>query len=190
MKSFKDYLAESKKYYSFKVKIAGDLPENFKESLKTRLERYELTTLEQTGKTPIQKLPRDFPEMENSEVTMFEVITEYPVNAPQIETELREIGIEQTRFRVRTPTQEADIELSNEDSENLSSDALLTDPEYKESAGTTGTDYFGDDYNTGFLKDLQAATDERKKELDQKEDANIYKDKNESISAKSPVGST
>jgi hypothetical protein len=29
MKEFKDYLAESKKYWNFKVKIAGELPENF-----------------------------------------------------------------------------------------------------------------------------------------------------------------
>ena len=39
MKTFKEYLAESKKLYSFKIKIAGDLPEGFKENLKDRLEQ-------------------------------------------------------------------------------------------------------------------------------------------------------
>ena len=37
MKTFKEYLAESKKVYSFKVKVAGELPEKFQETLKTHL---------------------------------------------------------------------------------------------------------------------------------------------------------
>jgi len=189
MKSFKEYLSESKKLYSFKVKVAGELPEKFKESLKSRLERYEIATLEQTGKTPIQKLPIDFPEMENSEVTMFEVVTEYPVNAPQLETELREIGLAPNRFKVRTAQQEAEIELHSEDSETLTGEPLLTDAEYKEAEGVKANDYFGDEFNSSFLQDLQKTAEERKKELDQDQDADIYKNQNEGVTGKSPVGS-
>jgi hypothetical protein len=29
MKTFKEYLAEGKKVYDFKIKVAGELPENF-----------------------------------------------------------------------------------------------------------------------------------------------------------------
>jgi L-2-hydroxyglutarate oxidase LhgO len=39
MKTFKEYLTESKKVYSFKVKVAGELPEKFQEGLTTRLGR-------------------------------------------------------------------------------------------------------------------------------------------------------
>jgi len=109
MKSFTEYLNESKKFYSYKIKLAGELPENFVDDVKARLAKYEVASFEQVQKTPIQKLPIDFPEMENSEVTMFEVVTEYPVNAPQLETELREIGLAPNRFKVRTAQQEAEI---------------------------------------------------------------------------------
>ena len=32
MKTFREYLAESKKTYPFKVRVAGDLPENFEKN--------------------------------------------------------------------------------------------------------------------------------------------------------------
>jgi hypothetical protein len=34
MKTFKEYLTESKKVYNFKIKVAGDLPEDFEKNLK------------------------------------------------------------------------------------------------------------------------------------------------------------
>ena len=39
MKTLKDYLSESKKAYSFKIKVAGELPENFQDTLKKSLEK-------------------------------------------------------------------------------------------------------------------------------------------------------
>ena len=33
MKTFKEYLVENKKIYSFKIKVAGDVPEKFQEAL-------------------------------------------------------------------------------------------------------------------------------------------------------------
>jgi len=38
MKTFKEYLTESKKVYSFKIKVAGEVPEKFEENLKSRLD--------------------------------------------------------------------------------------------------------------------------------------------------------
>ena len=61
MKTFTEYLAESKKYYVHKIKVAGELPENFAEDVKARLAKYEVASFEQIQKTPIQKLPIDFP---------------------------------------------------------------------------------------------------------------------------------
>jgi hypothetical protein len=45
MKPFKEYLAESKKVYNFKVKVAGELPESFQENLKTALDRCKFINL-------------------------------------------------------------------------------------------------------------------------------------------------
>lgn len=78
MKNFKDYLVESKKTYSFKVKVAGDLPEKFESTLKTALEKWGVSNMSKSS-TPVQKVPLDFPEKENMEVHIFEVTLEYPV---------------------------------------------------------------------------------------------------------------
>jgi hypothetical protein len=88
MKEFKDYLAESKKYWNFKVKIAGELPENFETKFKNVLEKYN-GKIDSKSKTPIQKTPLDFPKLENREVHMFLVTTEYPVTPPEIENDIK-----------------------------------------------------------------------------------------------------
>ena len=45
MKTFKEYLTESKKIYSFKIKVAGELPQNFQENLKQQLDRCKVAQL-------------------------------------------------------------------------------------------------------------------------------------------------
>ena len=45
MKSFRSYLTESEKTYSFRIKIAGDVDSNRVDALETALEKYELKSL-------------------------------------------------------------------------------------------------------------------------------------------------
>lgn len=82
MKSFKDYLTESKKVYSFKIKVAGELPENFNEKLKTSLERFSVVKLSAGKRSPISEAPADFPTMKNTQVTVFELDVNYPTVSP------------------------------------------------------------------------------------------------------------
>jgi hypothetical protein len=192
MKTFTDYLMESKKFYSHKIKLAGELPENFVETIKARLAKYEVASFEQVQKTPIQKLPIDFPEMENAEVTIFEVTTEYPVNPPQIEQELKEMGIDATRYRVRNPSEPSEVDQVMMDIEDNEDDkqSLLDQSNYEDQSAIDQSDYFGDDFNKQFLQDLAKASKERLADLGyDKLDADIYSDKNESVEAHSPVGS-
>lgn len=160
MKTFKEYLAESKKTYSFKVKVAGDLPENFQDSLKTQLERCKVLTFEKVTTTPIQKLPLDFPGHENKEVTVFEVITEYPITAPEVSVMVKESGVDEDCFRVRGSGEPSEVEQVLADNEK-SGEALLNDSQYKEAGSVKHKDYFGDDFNKGFLKDLAKAAKQR-----------------------------
>lgn len=89
MKNLKDYLTESKKNWVFRVKVAGDLPEKFESTLKTALSKWD-ASVSSSGTTPVQKLPLDFPQLENKEVHMFEVIANYPVTAPEISNMIKE----------------------------------------------------------------------------------------------------
>jgi hypothetical protein len=89
MKNLHEYLAESKKNWTFKVKVAGELPEKFESTLKTILSKWD-ATVTSSGTTPVQKLPLDFPNLENKEVHMFEVVANYPVTSAEIVSMIKE----------------------------------------------------------------------------------------------------
>ena len=187
MKTFKEYLVENKKVYNFKIKIAGDLPENFEKNLKEKLDRCKVMTFEKVKTTPIQALPLDFPDHPNMPVSIFEIICEYPITAPEIAADIKETGLPESCFRVRgsgEPSEEEQVLAAAE----LSGEALLADGQYKEAGKIKHKDYFGDDFNKGFLKDLAKSTKERKKENGQGE-YKLPKHKQDKEGAKSAVGS-
>lgn len=102
MKSFKDYLAESKKTYDFKIKFVGDLPDKFESTLKTLLEKYGVSKLS-SSKTPIQKVPLDFVNETDQEVHIFEVCLNYPVISPVLAQYISEkTGIGLSKIVIRT----------------------------------------------------------------------------------------
>ena len=78
MKSLAEYLTESAKTYPFKVGIAGDLPEGFADTMESCLQKFGITQMSAGKKTPIQERPLDFPQLENCEVTYYEVELSYP----------------------------------------------------------------------------------------------------------------
>jgi len=188
MKSFKEYLIESKKTYSFKVKVAGELPDKFQETLKARLDSCCVLTLEKVATTPIQKLPLDFPGKENCEVTVFEVVTEYPLTSPQLVTYIKDIGLTEDSFRVRgsgEPSEEQQVLADNKPS----GEAVLDETDLdKGNTKIKHKDYFGDDFNKGFLKELSKTAKQQKKDNGQGE-YKLPKIKQDKVGAKSALGS-
>lgn len=190
MKSFREYLSESKKVYSFKVKVAGDLPENFQENLKNSLEKFQIITLEKMT-TPVQESPMDFPEQSNKEVNIFDLVVEYPVTAPEIAAYVKDMGLAEECFKIRNSGEpsETDTRIINDEA-----GALLDDPYYKEAVEVKPKDYFGDDFNKSFLKELARTAKEKSKELGQnsvKPDVlgEAPKIKTDKVGAKSAIGS-
>jgi hypothetical protein len=172
MKSLKDYLTESQKTYSFKVKVAGQVPEKFVETVKSRLEKYGCSKFSQIGSTPIQSTAMDFPELCNIEVTMFEAECAYPVTPPEILMAIKNsVAISETHLRVRNARESQELDaLALDDAQSTKKvKALLDDPEYKEAEKIKSKNYFGDDFNKAFLKDLQKSAKQRKKELGHKD---------------------
>ena len=53
MKSFNEYLTESKKTYKFKIKAAGELPEGFEDKMERALNKYEVVKFSKGSTTPI-----------------------------------------------------------------------------------------------------------------------------------------
>ena len=189
MKTLKEYLAESKKTYSFKVKVAGELPENFQKNFKNQLAEYGVMTLEKLATTPVQATPLDFPEMSNCEVHVFEVVCEYPVTSPELAYDLKSMGLEECCFRVRgsgEPSEEQQVLADNEPS----GEALLDENDLDKGASKVKhKDYFGNEFNKTFLKDLEKAAKQRRKDESGPTEYKLPKAKADKAGLKSAVGS-
>jgi hypothetical protein len=190
MKSFLEYLTESKKIYSFKVKLAGGIPEGFCETLKNSLKQYEVITCEKIS-TPVEETAVEFSQHGDKEITVFDLVLEYPITAPEIGAYIKNMGISEECFRVRGSSEPSEYDQKLVRNE---AGALLDDPYYKEEAKVKPKDYFGDDFNKDFLKQLAKEAKERKKDLGQdKGDPDVLgsapKIKQDKAGAKSALGS-
>ena len=103
-KLFSEYLTESKRVFEFKVKIAGELPEGIEDRLESVMQKFTVRNFTKGKKTPIQKRPLDFPQLENTEVTFFEAEVEYPTTPQVLQSYLGNCcDIPQSHINVRTP---------------------------------------------------------------------------------------
>lgn len=124
MKSFTEYLTESKKVYEFKVKLAGDY-EKAAEAIKLALAPYKVESCSAGKRLPIAETHADFPNHKNTNVTIFDVCTAYPTNSATV----RALIADKCRctlesVKVRTPMEEAEIALNHAHDEK-SGEALL-----------------------------------------------------------------
>ena len=156
MRSFKEYLIENQeaKKYAFKIKIAGDLPENCEDVMETALKKYEVSKFAKTKTTPIQSKLTDFPTMENAQVTIFDIELNYPTTSQVLTHYMAEqTGVDPCCIRVRSPLEEAEAELNAEHAIKEDNKALLTQDYQKES----NQDKVGDKGVNNFLKELSKA---------------------------------
>lgn len=152
MKTFKEYLSESKKTYTFKVKVAGDFTTEQESKMKSLLDRYEVTNFKKSSKTPVQQLPLDFPQVKNCEVSIFEVTLDYPSTQFELTEFLaNNLGIGKDRLVVRSPNEPSE---EYQESKGENKEARLLDPDYKEAESVKAEQFFGDKYNESFLKEL------------------------------------
>jgi hypothetical protein len=155
MKSFTEYLTESKKQYDFRIKIAGDMTAEKEDTMKRLLGRFtneNTLTGFKKSKTPIQAVPLDFPQVKNCEVNIYEITLDFPTTQFELTEYLAaELGIGKQYLVVRRPG-EASEEYQTPAEEREG--ALLLDPDYKESPNAQFENFYGDKYNTGFVKEL------------------------------------
>jgi hypothetical protein len=162
MKSFKEYLTESKKTYPFKIKIAGDMSSEQEDTLKILLAKYQVVEFKKAGKTPVQSLPLDFPRLTNSEVNIYEVVVDYPVASHELANYLGNgLKILEQRIVVRKPGEPSE---EYQEPQEKREGALLNDSEYKESPNVDSNDYYGDKYNASFVKALNDDLKAKRKE--------------------------
>ena len=161
-KSFKEHLSEGKKQYDFRVKIAGEFTTEQEDCMKSLLDRFTVSSFKKTAKTPIQSLPLDFPQVKNCEVNIYEVTLDYPTTQQELTEYLStELKINKQNLAVRRPgepSEEYQTPVEKRDG------ALLNDPDYKEGGSPNFEDYYGDKYNSGFVKELNEILKLQRKE--------------------------
>ena len=153
-KTFKDYLSESvaAKKHDFRVKVAGEFTLEQEAKLKSMLERFQVDAFKKVGVTPIQQFPLDFPQVKNCEVSIFEVTLEYPTTQQELTEYLTQgLSVSKQNLVVRRPNEPSE-EYQHEEPKREG--ALLNDPDYKEAGSPQFEDYYGDKYNSGFVKEL------------------------------------
>jgi len=155
MSNFSQYLIESAKEYSYKIKVAGELDKEFGKKLETGLKKWDVKSLSAGKKTPIQEVPLDFPELKNQEVTIFDLVTNYPASV----VELRAFVSEYTRtpieyIRVRTPNEPTEEYQANMNAKMSEYKSVLQDIEYKDAPKVRAEEIYGDKANQSLLKEL------------------------------------
>ncbi len=157
MKTFKEYLAENTKTYSVRVKIAGEVPENFDKRFKDYMTKYETIEFKKIGTTPVQEHPHEFPRIKNQEVTIYDIEASYPMSFQQLESTLAdEFGISLHNLKVKHP---------NDPTEEMQDDEAVYEPklqdsEYKDSP-KADTPLSGDEYNMTLFKELMKTRSEQ-----------------------------
>lgn len=154
MKPFTEYLKESvsTKKYDFRVKVAGDFSKDQEAKLESVLEKWKIASFKKSATTPVQQFPLDFPKLKNTEVSIYEVSLDYPTTSNELTEYLAgSLSIAKEHFVVRRPGEPS--ETYQEVSEKREG-ALLTDSEYKEAPNASWDEFYGDKYNTGFVKEL------------------------------------
>jgi hypothetical protein len=184
MKSFTEYLAESKKVYSFKVGVAGELPEHFEDMMETGLQKFGVGKMSTGKKTPIQERPLDFPQLENMEVTYYEVDLMYPTTSRVLQEYLGSVcSVPQSHIIVRNPNEPQ--EEYQEEKTDAEYTAMLTQ---EDMGGESAQENAGPNRVMDLLKELESARKERNNDYVGEAPAGESKDIGDSENSKSPIG--
>ena len=150
MKSFTEYLTESKKVYEFKIKVAGECPKDCASQVKKALAQYKVEKCSAGKSTPIQETQEEFPGLQNVGLTVMDVTTSYPANSLQVRSAIAEaLGLNERNVIVRTAAEQAEY-MINHMNDTKSGKAMLG-ADYEAS---NNQDKVGEKHLMSFLKDL------------------------------------
>lgn len=158
MKNFSDFLVESAKTYKFIIRVAGEMPEGFKDNLERSLDKFKLLGLTAGKTTPIQAKPLDFPQLSNCEVHHFEAEVQYPTTPHVLEHYLVQCcDISHSYLIVRGEGDPIELQQTEESEDNAPYEAILTQ---EDMGGESAQDAVGENRVMDLLKELESARQE------------------------------
>jgi hypothetical protein len=129
MKLFKEYLAESERTYSYRVKIVGDVDSGWLKQLEEKCQQFDVVSFSKPKTTPVQLAPADFPKHANDSVTSIDVEFRYPAIEPQIKQLAQLLFLDPNRIIMLTTPFENSMDSEREKVEVQNKD-LLTDTDF------------------------------------------------------------
>ena len=155
MKSYKEYLTESKRVYEFKIKLGGDIPKDCQQKLKNSLAEFKVESCSAGKGVPTQARHYDFPEHRNISMTIFDVSTSYPATSHQVQDAVAmHLGLPHSLVKVKNLAEEREYEINHEHAEKTG-EAFLNKHEIEYAPG--GQEMVGDKHKLAFLKELGKA---------------------------------
>ena len=160
MKSLKTYITESLKSYNYTIKIAGDVDKNFIDMFKYNLNKFDPIRISDPTKTPIQKDPYGFPNLNNQSVTIIKADFRYPATEPMIQQIAQLLGYNVNMVRVITTDYNDSINSEAEGYANEMKDSpVLTHEEMGEQPGAKEANKaYGDSYLTSIKDQMKGST--------------------------------
>lgn len=169
MKSFREYLEESKKTYQYRIKTIVPIEDGMMDRIEEVLSKYDALEVSRPKVTILQKNPLDFPDVEAAEVSIVDVTTNLAASSYELQQLLRGVLNIPEKFIVVRGAHEpierytTDAELKAEidaeaDSKGLTPAPLLsTNPvEPENETSVPGEKLYGDKYNMSLLRFLNA----------------------------------
>lgn len=154
MKKFREYLTEAEKTYKYRIKIVGDVSQDFLKNLKSKFDQFAPVKIGDAKRSPIKaKLP-DFPKFDNESVNSFDVEFRYPAIDAQIKQLAQLCGFDPNRILMMTVPYADGMEKEVKDVEDQNKD-LLKDTDYPAPDAEQKElkkDYAGDPYDHAVLK--------------------------------------
>jgi hypothetical protein len=180
MGDFRTYLSESAQQYDYRIKVAGELDKDFGTKLEQGLQKFEVEKLSAGKTTPIQEAPLDFPQFKNTNVTIYELTTNYPASVFEMAEYIANyMNLARNQVVVKKPgeaTEEYQDAMAKEKDESEFK-SVLQDVEYKDAPEVPKEKAFGDQANQSLFKQLLKDRKE-KIEAEKKETAQPQMEKN------------
>ena len=129
MKPFAQYLAESERTYDYRIKMCGDVDNEFIRNLKSKLDQFAPVKMSDVRTTPIQKIPTDFPNFKNEKVSMIDVSFRYPAIEPQVKQLAQLMGFDPNKIVMTTRDYNEELVKEYEKIDDENKD-LLADTDY------------------------------------------------------------
>ena len=101
MKSFTEYLVETKQTFDYRIKIAGDVDNNTINELEKKLAQFDVIKMSDAKTTPVMKTLPDFPQFENERCTHMDVTFNYPATGPQIQQIAKLLNMDPNRMIIQ-----------------------------------------------------------------------------------------